>query len=51
MLAGWLLRGEQMSVVQLVACVVIVGAVLFAEMGPSPAADPRDVEELAAAER
>jgi drug/metabolite transporter (DMT)-like permease len=51
MLAGWLVRGEQMSAPQLAACALIVGAVVFAEMGPNPAADPRDVEVLAAAER
>jgi hypothetical protein len=40
-----------MSTVQLVACAVIIGAVVFAETGASPAADPRDSEVLAAAER
>jgi drug/metabolite transporter (DMT)-like permease len=51
MLAGWLVLGEQMSAMQLVACAVIIGAVIFAETGAEPAADPRDVEVLAAAER
>ncbi len=50
-LAGWLVRGEQLSVVQLAACALVIGAVVFAETGPEPSADPRDVEELAAAER
>lgn len=36
LLAGWLLRGESLSPIQLVACAIIVGAVVFAEMGPEP---------------
>jgi len=35
-LTGWLARGEQLSWVQLAACVLIVGAVVFAETGPQP---------------
>jgi drug/metabolite transporter (DMT)-like permease len=34
LLAGWALRGESLSWVQLTACAIIVGAVLFAESGP-----------------
>jgi drug/metabolite transporter (DMT)-like permease len=34
LLAGWLVRGESMSWVQMLACVIIVGAVVFAETGP-----------------
>lgn len=30
---GWIARGESLSLVQLAACVVIVGAVVFSEMG------------------
>jgi drug/metabolite transporter (DMT)-like permease len=41
LLAGWALLGESLSWVQLVACAVIVGAVVFAESGP----DPVEVEE------
>jgi drug/metabolite transporter (DMT)-like permease len=41
LLAGWVFRGESLSWVQLAACAVIVGAVVFAEMGP----DPVPVEE------
>jgi drug/metabolite transporter (DMT)-like permease len=33
LLTGWLARGESLAVVQLVACVLIVGAVVFSEMG------------------
>ena len=41
LLAGWALRGESLTQVQVIACAVIVGAVLFAESGP----DPVTVEE------
>ncbi len=41
LLAGWAFLGESLSWVQLAACGVIVGAVLFAETGP----DPVPVEE------
>ena len=42
LLAGWVVRGESLSWVQLAACVVIVGAVVFAESGPDsvPAEEP-----------
>lgn len=33
LLAGWVGRGESLSLVQLLACVVIVGAVVFGETG------------------
>jgi drug/metabolite transporter (DMT)-like permease len=36
LLAGWVFRGESLSAVQLAACAIIVGAVVFAESGPSP---------------
>jgi len=36
LIAGWALLGESLSAVQLVACVVIVGAVVFAESGAEP---------------
>ena len=36
LLAGWAVRGESLSWVQFSACVVIVGAVVFAESGPEP---------------
>jgi len=35
LLAGWLMRGESLTAVQLVACAIIVGAVVLAETGPS----------------
>ena len=35
LLSGWLIRGESLSWVQLLACAVIVGAVVFAETGSS----------------
>lgn len=35
---GWLARGESLSAVQLVACVVIVGAVVMSEMGTDDSA-------------
>lgn len=41
LLAGWAVRGESLSWMQLAACVLIVGAVVFAESGP----DPVPVEE------
>ena len=41
LLAGWAVRGESLSWIQLAACVLIVGAVIFAESGP----DPVPVEE------
>ncbi len=41
LLAGWAFRGESLSWVQFAACVMIVGAVVFAESGP----DPVPVEE------
>jgi drug/metabolite transporter (DMT)-like permease len=41
LLAGWAVRGESLSWMQLAACVLIVGAVIFAESGP----DPVPVEE------
>ena len=41
LLAGWAVLGESLSWVQLAACAVIVGAVVFAESGP----DPVQVEE------
>lgn len=41
LLAGWAVLGESLSWVQLAACGVIVGAVIFAETGP----DPVPVEE------
>jgi drug/metabolite transporter (DMT)-like permease len=34
LLSGWLLRGETLSGVQLLACAIIVGAVVLAETGP-----------------
>lgn len=34
--SGWLVRGEALSPVQLIACAVIVGAVVFAETGGPP---------------
>jgi len=33
LLTGWLARGESLAVVQLIACVLIVGAVVSSEMG------------------
>ena len=39
--AGWALLGESLSIVQIVACAVVVGAVVLAESGP----DPVPVEE------
>ena len=36
LLAGWIVRGESLSWLQLVACAVVVGAVVFAESGPDP---------------
>jgi drug/metabolite transporter (DMT)-like permease len=36
LIAGWAVRGESLSWVQLAACAVIVGAVVFAESGPDP---------------
>ena len=33
LLSGWLVRGESLSLVQLLACAVIIGAVVFAETG------------------
>jgi drug/metabolite transporter (DMT)-like permease len=36
LLAGWAVLGESLSWLQLAACGVIVGAVLFAETGPNP---------------
>ena len=36
LLAGWAVLGESLSWVQLAACAVIVGAVVFAESGPDP---------------
>jgi drug/metabolite transporter (DMT)-like permease len=36
LLAGWVFRGESLSWVQLAACAIIVGAVIFAESGPEP---------------
>ncbi|NTU71187.1 MAG: EamA family transporter [Coriobacteriia bacterium] len=41
LLAGWAVRGESLSLMQLAACVLIVGAVVFAESGD----DPVPVEE------
>ena len=38
LLAGWALLGESLSLVQLAACVVIVGAVVLAESGPDAVA-------------
>jgi drug/metabolite transporter (DMT)-like permease len=35
LLAGWLMRGESLTAMQLVACAIIVGAVVLAETGPS----------------
>jgi hypothetical protein len=42
MLAGWLVRGESLSPIQLVACAVIVGAVVFGESGETPAENPAE---------
>lgn len=36
LITGWLTLGEQLSAIQLFACVLIVGAVIFAETGPEP---------------
>jgi drug/metabolite transporter (DMT)-like permease len=36
LLAGWALLGESMSLIQVAACFVIVGAVVLAESGPEP---------------
>jgi drug/metabolite transporter (DMT)-like permease len=36
LISGWAIRGESLSWVQLAACAVIVGAVVFAESGPDP---------------
>jgi drug/metabolite transporter (DMT)-like permease len=36
LLAGWAVLGESLSWIQLAACAVIVGAVVFAESGPNP---------------
>lgn len=35
LISGWLIRGESLSLVQLLACAVIIGAVVFAETGPA----------------
>ncbi|HET6351307.1 MAG TPA: DMT family transporter [Coriobacteriia bacterium] len=40
LLAGWLVRGESLSSLQLAACVVIVGAVVLAETGNAPERRP-----------
>jgi drug/metabolite transporter (DMT)-like permease len=49
MLAGWLALGETMSLPQLAACAVIVGAVVFGESGsaPEPAEEHADEESVA----
>lgn len=39
LVAGWLALGETLSWLQLVACAVIIGAVVYAEARPAPAAD------------
>jgi len=36
LITGWFVRGEELSLLQLGACALIVGAVVFAETGPSP---------------
>lgn len=36
LLTGWLALGEQLSAMQFAACVLIVGAVVYAETGPEP---------------
>ena len=47
LLAGWLMRGESLSLLQLTACAIIVGAVVLSETGASPVAPS---EAMAAAE-
>lgn len=49
MLSGWLLRGESLTALQLVACAIIVGAVVLSETGassPQPLAE-KPAPELA----
>ncbi len=47
LLAGWLIRGESLSLLQLAACAIIVGAVVLSETGAAPL-EPS--EAIAAAE-
>jgi drug/metabolite transporter (DMT)-like permease len=48
LLSGWLLRGEALTPLQLSACAIIVGAVVFAETGASP--ETADADSAPAAE-
>lgn len=40
LVSGWLVRGESLSAIQLLACALIVGAVVFAETGANPQPSP-----------
>jgi drug/metabolite transporter (DMT)-like permease len=45
--SGWLLRGESLTPSQLAACILIVGAVVFGEMGPESDTETRERDGLA----
>lgn len=45
--SGWLSRGESLTPSQLAACVLIVGAVVFGEMGPESDAEEPELARLA----
>jgi len=47
LLSGWLMRGETLAPMQLVACMIIVAAVVLSETGETPVAPS---EAIAAAE-
>jgi len=47
LLAGWLLRGESLTAVQLAACAVIVGAVVLSETGSVPAVHSNETTAFA----